>query len=122
MAVQRRPEGRSATELRPVAIEFDFTEMALASVLIATGRTKVLCTVSVQERVPGWLRGTGRGWITAEYAMVPGATPERTEREAVAGRQRGRTVEIQRLIGRALRSVVDLERLGAWVRTTPRPG
>jgi ribonuclease PH len=112
MAVQRRPEGRSATELRPVAIEFDFTEMALASVLIATGRTKVLCTVSVQERVPGWLRGTGRGWITAEYAMVPGATPERTEREAVAGRQRGRTVEIQRLIGRALRSVVDLERLG----------
>lgn len=109
---ERRPVGRGADELRPVAFDLDFTEMAIASVLVHMGRTTVLCTVSATERVPGWLRGRGQGWVTAEYALLPGSTPERTPREAVSGRQQGRTVEIQRLIGRALRSVVDLERLG----------
>ncbi|ACU54667.1 ribonuclease PH [Acidimicrobium ferrooxidans DSM 10331] len=110
--MERRPVGRGAAELRPVAITPDFTEMAPGSVLMRMGRTAVLCTVSLEERVPAWLRGQGRGWVSAEYALLPGSTPTRTAREAVRGRQQGRTVEIQRLIGRALRSVVDLERLG----------
>ncbi len=110
--MSNRHDGRLHNELRPCTIECGFTEMALASALISVGRTKVICTVSLDERVPPWLRGKGRGWVSAEYSMLPGATPERTAREAVKGKQGGRTVEIQRLIGRSLRSVVDLERLG----------
>ncbi len=110
--MERRPLGRGAADLRPVQVEFDFVDAPLASVLISMGRTKVLCTVSYEERLPPWLRGQGRGWVTAEYALLPGATSVRASREAVTGRQKGRTVEIQRLIGRSLRSVVDLARLG----------
>ncbi len=110
--MSNRHDGRLHNELRPCTIERDFTEMALASVLISMGRTKVICSVSLDERVPPWLRGKGRGWVSAEYSMLPGATPERSPREAVKGKQGGRTVEIQRLIGRSLRSVVDLAQLG----------
>jgi ribonuclease PH len=101
--------GRAANELRPVSFLRDFTEFAAGSVLAVMGRTKVLCTASVEERVPGWLRGTGRGWVTGEYSMLPGSTAERVDREAARGRQSGRTQEIQRLIGRSLRAVTDLE-------------
>jgi ribonuclease PH len=100
--------GRQATELRPVSFLRDFTEFAAGSVLAVMGRTKVLCTASVEEKVPGWLKGTGRGWVTAEYSMLPGSTGERVDREAARGRQSGRTQEIQRLIGRSLRAVTDL--------------
>jgi ribonuclease PH len=103
-----RRDGREPTDLRPIAFTRDFTEMALGSVLVEFGRTRVLCTASVEERVPPWLRGTGRGWVTAEYSMLPGSSPERIEREAQKGRPSGRTQEIQRLIGRSLRSVTDL--------------
>jgi ribonuclease PH len=89
----------------------DFTEMANGSVLAEFGRTRVLCTASVEERVPGWLKGSGRGWVTAEYSMLPGSSAERVDREAARGRQSGRTQEIQRLIGRSLRAVTDLRRL-----------
>jgi ribonuclease PH len=95
-----------------VAVTLDYTEMALASCLIEVGKTRVLCSVSAEDRVPPWLRGKGSGWVTAEYAMLPAATRERTPREAVRGKQGGRTVEIQRLIGRSLRSSVDLKRMG----------
>jgi ribonuclease PH len=91
-----------------VCFERDYTEFALGSVLASMGRTKVLCTASVATEVPRWMRGTGKGWVTAEYSMLPGASPERIDREAARGRQSGRTQEIQRLIGRALRSVTDL--------------
>jgi len=87
----------------------DFTESAMGSVLVDFGRTRVLCTASLEDRVPPWLRGTGRGWVTAEYSMLPGSTVERSDREAARGRQSGRTQEIQRLIGRSLRAVTDLE-------------
>lgn len=90
----------------------DFTEFAAGSVLAVYGRTKVLCTASIDEEVPRWMRGTGRGWVTAEYSLLPGSSPERVSREATRGRQSGRTHEIQRLIGRALRSIIDLELLG----------
>jgi ribonuclease PH len=90
----------------------DFTEMATGSVLAEFGRTRVLCTASVEERVPPWMRGTGRGWVTAEYSMLPGSSPERIEREAKKGRPSGRTQEIQRLIGRSLRAVTDLKSMG----------
>jgi len=90
----------------------DFTEFAAGSVLVTMGRTKVLCTASLEERVPPWMRGTGRGWVTAEYSMLPGSSPERVDREAARGRQSGRTQEIQRLIARSLRSVCDLVALG----------
>ena len=103
-----RRDGREPNDLRPIAFTRDFTEMALGSVLVEFGRTRVLCTASVEERVPPWLRGTGRGWVTAEYSMLPGSSPERIEREAQKGRPSGRTQEIQRLIGRSLRSVTDL--------------
>ncbi len=90
----------------------DFTEFAAGSVLAVYGRTKVLCTASIDEEVPRWMRGTGRGWVTAEYSLLPGSSPERVSREAARGRQSGRTHEIQRLIGRALRSIIDLQVLG----------
>ncbi len=107
-----RPSGRAPDELRPVAFERNYTRHAEGSVLVRFGDTRVLCTASVEERVPGWLRGAGQGWVTAEYGMLPRATNTRTPREAARGRQGGRTLEIQRLIGRSLRAVVDLEALG----------
>ena len=106
-----RPSGRAPDELRTVTFTRDYTEMAMGSVLVDFGRTRVLCTASVAERVPPWLKGSGRGWVTAEYSMLPGSSPERVEREAAKGRQSGRTQEIQRLIGRSLRAVTDLRRL-----------
>ena len=107
-----RHDGREPDELRPVTFTRDFTELAMGSVLVEVGRTRVLCTASVEERVPPWLRGKGRGWVTAEYSMLPGSTPERVNREAAKGKQSGRTQEIQRLIGRSLRAVTDLVALG----------
>ncbi len=104
-----RGDGRTPQELRPFGFERDFTEMALGSVLVSFGRTRVLCTASVQEDVPRWLRGRGKGWVTAEYSMLPGSTPDRATREAAKGKQSGRTQEIQRLIGRSLRTVTRLE-------------
>lgn len=106
-----RRDGRGADDLRGVLIERDFTTMAYGSALISMGRTKVLCTASIEDRAPAWLRGTGKGWVTAEYSLLPGSTPERSTREAAKGKQSGRTMEIQRLIGRSLRSVVKLEAL-----------
>jgi ribonuclease PH len=108
----RRGDGRGLRELRPVRFERDFTVFAPGSVLVSMGRTKVLCTASVEDRLPGWLRGAGRGWVTAEYSLLPGSSPERVSREAAKGRQSGRTHEIQRLIGRSLRAVTDLVALG----------
>ena len=105
-----RTDGRNALELRPVSMEPGFQVHAEGSVLISTGITRVLCAVSVEERVPGWLRGTGAGWVTAEYSMLPRATNTRTSRERAS--TGGRSQEIQRLIGRSLRAVVDLDRLG----------
>ena len=107
-----RPDGRGPGELRPVGIELGYQEWAEGSVLFSMGRTKVLVAASVQEEAPRWLRGTGRGWVTGEYAMLPRATAERTFREVNKGRPSGRTQEIQRLIGRSLRAVTDLSRLG----------
>jgi ribonuclease PH len=107
-----RHDGRRPDELRPLELVTDYLEQPLGSVLYAQGKTRVLCTASLEERIPRWLRDSGRGWLTAEYSMLPASTGERTQREASAGRQKGRTVEIQRLIGRALRSVADLEALG----------
>jgi ribonuclease PH len=107
-----RRDGRELDELRPVAFTRDFTEFAAGSVLVEFGRTRVLCTASAEERVPPWMRGTGRGWVTAEYSMLPGSTSERSNREAARGRQSGRTQEIQRLIGRSLRAVTDLATMG----------
>ncbi len=107
-----RKDGREPDELRPITFTRDFTELAMGSVLVEMGRTRVLCTASVEERVPPWLRGKGRGWVTAEYSMLPGSTPERVDREAAQGKQSGRTQEIQRLIGRSLRAVTDLVVLG----------
>jgi ribonuclease PH len=105
-------EGRRADELRPIEIVPDFVEQAHGSVLISFGKTRVLCTASVEEGVPRWLVGSGRGWMTAEYGMLPASTGERTQREARSGRQGGRTIEIQRLVGRSLRAAYDLEALG----------
>jgi len=107
-----RRDGRDADELRTVAFTRDFTQFATGSVLVEFGRTQVLCTASAEERVPPWMRGTGRGWVTAEYSMLPGSTVERSNREAARGRQSGRTQEIQRLIGRSLRAVTDLPTMG----------
>jgi ribonuclease PH len=111
-------ESRAADELRPVEIVTDFVEQATGSALISFGATRVLCTASVEAGVPRWLAGTGRGWLTAEYGMLPASTGSRTQREASAGKQKGRTVEIQRLLGRSLRAVYDLEQLGehtVWI-------
>lgn len=106
-----RADGRKATELRPVTFECDPVPWAEGSCLLTQGRTRVLVTVSVDEKVPPFLKETGEGWITAEYGMLPRATKERTPREAARGRQSGRTLEIQRLVGRALRGVVDRRRI-----------
>ncbi|MDD2732540.1 MAG: ribonuclease PH [Desulfuromonadaceae bacterium] len=107
-----RNDGRSTNALRPIVITRNFTKHAEGSVLIEFGDTKVLCTASVEESVPPFLRGKGTGWVTAEYAMLPRATHTRSPREAAKGKQTGRTLEIQRLIGRSLRAVTDLEKLG----------
>jgi ribonuclease PH len=107
-----RADGRRPDELRPVTIEPDWLEQAHGSALIWQGKTRVLCTAMVQEEVPRWLRNQGRGWMTAEYSLLPASTGERVEREAARGKQQGRTVEIQRLIGRAVRAVVDFHALG----------
>jgi len=107
-----RVDGRALDQLRPVSFQRDYTVMAPGSVLVTFGQTKVLCTASVEDRVPPWMRGTGRGWVTAEYSMLPGSTPERASREAAKGKQSGRTQEIQRLIARSLRAVCDLVVLG----------
>jgi ribonuclease PH len=107
-----RADGRRTDELRPVELVRDYTVFAAGSVLIRMGRTVVLCTASVAEEVPRWMRGSGRGWVTAEYSMLPGASTERVDREATRGRQSGRTQEIQRLIGRSLRAVTDLKAMG----------
>ena len=109
-----RPSGRKSEELRPVRLTRGYTRHAEGSVLVEFGDTKVLCTASVEERVPPFLRGQGRGWVSAEYGMLPRATHTRGDREAARGKQSGRTQEIQRLIGRALRSVVDLPALGEY--------
>ncbi|HJZ61925.1 MAG TPA: ribonuclease PH [Miltoncostaeaceae bacterium] len=113
-----RADGRQPDELRPVEITPGFIETAHGSALIEAGRTRVICTAMVEEAVPPWLRGRGRGWVTGEYGMLPGSTGERRAREASRGRVDGRTQEIQRLIGRSLRAVADLEALGertVWV-------
>ncbi len=107
-----RPSGRQPDQLRTIQITRRFTRHAEGSVLVAFGDTQVVCTVTVEERVPMFLKGTGQGWITAEYGMLPRSTSERMAREAARGKQGGRTMEIQRLIGRALRAAVDLRRLG----------
>ena len=107
-----RLDGRRADQLRPLEIVPDFLEQPHGAVLFMQGKTRVLCTATIEEGVPRWLRNSGRGWMTAEYSLLPASTGERTQREASAGRQKGRTVEIQRLIGRALRAVTDLSALG----------
>lgn len=107
-----RPSGRQPDELRPVTFTRHYTKHAEGAVLVSFGDTRVLCTASVEDRCPPWLKGKGRGWVTAEYGMLPRATDSRNPREAARGKQGGRTLEIQRLIGRALRAVVDLEALG----------
>ena len=110
--MNRRGDGRRPDELRPLEIVPDYLEQPHGAVLYSQGKTKVLCTASIQEGVPRWLNGKGRGWLTAEYSLLPASTGDRTEREASRGKQGGRTVEIQRLIGRAIRSVTDFEALG----------
>jgi ribonuclease PH len=105
-------EGRAADELRPLEVVPGFVEQAHGSALISFGKTRVLCTASVEEGVPRWLAGSGRGWLTAEYGMLPGSTGTRTPREASGGKQKGRTVEIQRLIGRSLRAAYPMTSLG----------
>lgn len=107
-----RPSGREPDQLRPVNFIVDFTRHAAGSVLAEFGDTRVLCTASVEDRVPPWLRGGGAGWVTGEYGMLPGATHTRSAREAARGKQSGRTQEIQRLIGRSLRAATDLSALG----------
>jgi ribonuclease PH len=107
-----RPSGRAPDQLRPVSLEPGFSRHAEGSCLIRFGDTHVLCTASVDERVPPWMRNSGRGWVTAEYGMLPRSTHTRTDREAARGKQSGRTQEIQRLIGRSLRAVVDLAAMG----------
>jgi len=109
---QARPSGRAPTQLRPVTLQRRFTKHAEGSVLVCFGDTKVLCTASVEDRVPGFLKGRGTGWVTAEYGMLPRSTHTRSDREAAKGKQSGRTQEIQRLIGRALRAVTDVSLLG----------
>ena len=112
MTASLRPSGRAPDQLRPVSIERRYTRHAEGSVLVSFGDTRVLCTASVEEKVPPFLRGKGEGWVTAEYGMLPRATKERTQREAARGGQGGRTMEIQRLIGRSLRACVDRAALG----------
>lgn len=114
----QRPDGRRPEDIRPLSFTPNFIEWADGSVLIEAGKTKVICAATIQDGVPAWLRGQGRGWVTAEYSMLPASTPDRTIREAIRGKQGGRTLEIQRLVGRSLRSIVDLRSLGdrtVWV-------
>jgi ribonuclease PH len=113
-----RKDGRAPDELRPIAIEPDFIPSASGSALFTIGSTRLICTAMVEESVPPWMRGRGTGWVTSEYGMLPGSTSERKSRDASRGRVDGRTVEIQRLVGRSLRSVVDFKALGertAWI-------
>ena len=113
-----RDDGRRPDELRPLALQPDFIPSASGSVLFSIGATRVICTAMVEESVPAWMRGRGTGWVTAEYGMLPGSTDQRKPRDASRGRPDGRTVEIQRLIGRSLRSVVDMRALGertVWI-------
>ncbi|MGH7659769.1 MAG: ribonuclease PH [Vulcanimicrobiaceae bacterium] len=117
-AAALREDGRRADEMRPISIEPNYLEFAEGSALISVGRTRVICAATLEERVPAWMKGRGSGWVTAEYAMLPRSTQERTPRESVKGRLGGRTHEIQRLIGRSLRAVTDLKALGErtlWV-------
>ena len=107
-----RPSGRAIDALRPISFTRRFTRHAAGSVLVEFGGTRVLCTASVHEQVPRWMKGNGQGWITAEYGMLPGSTHIRSDREAMRGKQSGRTQEIQRLIGRSLRAAIDLKKLG----------
>ena len=107
-----RPSGRNADQMRVVRFTPDFTRHAAGSVLAEFGDTRVVCTASIENRVPPWLRGNGSGWVTGEYGMLPGATHTRSAREAARGKQGGRTLEIQRLIGRSLRAITDLEAIG----------
>lgn len=109
-----RIDNRDNHQLRPISFERHYTKHAEGSVLVSFGDTKVLCTASVEAQVPRWMKGTGKGWITAEYGMLPRATHDRNQREASKGKQSGRTQEIQRLIGRSLRAMVDLEKLGEY--------
>jgi len=118
MATVQRPDGRTPGDIRPLAFTPHFIEWADGSVLIEAGKTKVICAATIQDGVPAWLRGQGQGWVTAEYSMLPASTPDRTMREAIRGKQSGRTLEIQRLVGRSLRSVVDMGQLGdrtVWI-------
>jgi ribonuclease PH len=113
-----RADGRAADEMRPVAMELDFIPSATGSVLFEIGSTRLICTAMVEESVPPWMRGRGTGWVTSEYGMLPGSTGDRKPRDATRGKQDGRTVEIQRLVGRSLRSVVDFRQLGertVWI-------
>jgi ribonuclease PH len=113
-----RADGRAPDELRPVRMELDFITSATGSVLFEIGMTRVICTAMVEESVPPWMRGRGTGWVTSEYGMLPGSTDQRKPRDATRGKQDGRTVEIQRLVGRSLRSVVDFAALGertVWI-------
>ncbi len=112
IASARRTDGRAPNQLRPVKIVHDYLKFAEGSVLIRVGDTRVICAATIEDRVPGWMRGKGSGWVTAEYSMLPRAGAERSQREASAGRIGGRTHEIQRLIGRSLRACLDLPRLG----------
>lgn len=112
MSTTNRPSNRANNQLRPIEIIRHYTKHAEGSVLVKFGDTHVLCTASVEERVPGFLKGQGQGWVTAEYGMLPRSTGSRMQREAARGKQSGRTQEIQRLIGRSLRAVIDLEKLG----------
>jgi len=108
----KRPSGRATDELRKIRFTRNFTKHAAGSVLVEFGETRVICTASVENLVPPFMRGQGKGWVTAEYGMLPAATHTRTDREAARGKQQGRTIEIQRLIGRALRAAVDVKALG----------
>jgi ribonuclease PH len=112
MHAMTRPDGRAADQLRPIRFQRDFTTMSAGSCLVSFGETQVLCTASIDEDVPRWMRGKGKGWVTAEYSMLPGSSPERIRREVKDGRPSGRTQEIQRLIGRSLRAVCDMQALG----------
>ena len=112
MTFEQRPSGRAVDQLRPVSITRSYTRHAEGSVLIAFGDTKVICTASIEEKVPGFLKGKGQGWLTAEYGMLPRSTHSRMDREAARGKQSGRTQEIQRLIGRSLRAAFDLQAFG----------
>lgn len=107
-----RSYDRGPDDLRPVTFQRDYTEFAAGSVLVSFGRTRVLCTASIDDDVPRWMRNSGKGWVTAEYSMLPGSSPERVGREAAKGKQSGRTQEIQRLIGRSIRGVTDMVALG----------